>query len=366
MKFLYRAMFLIALTPVYAHNFSFTDVSLTLVDGRFEAVIICDLDALALGVPAEAMDSAILNDRLRGMSPEEVAEIRAGLVNWLERRARIRFDDTPTNFAVAFPEEGEPVSTEGEPSYFGVKAVLSGDIPETAQDVSFFLSRAFPAVKLTLIGPAGPVGDVIALAGGARSDAFQLDDLQPPSQGAVFWQYIVLGFYHILPLGLDHILFVLALFLFTRSPKPLILQVSAFTLAHTITLGLAASGIVSLPSKPVEILIAASIVYAALENVFSEELKPHRLAIVFGFGLLHGLGFAGVLGELGLPSHAFATALVGFNLGVEFGQLAVIGLAYLALGWFIKRDFYRPRIVKPLSWVIAAVGLFWVVERLIG
>jgi uncharacterized membrane protein YqjE len=117
----------------------------------------------------------------------------------------------------------------------------------------------------------------------------------------------------------------------------------------------------------VEPLIAASIAYVAIENVLTTELKPWRAFVVFGFGLLHGMGFAGVLAEIGLPRSEFLTALLTFNLGVEFGQLAVIALAYLLIGaWGKEKDWYRPRVVRPVSLLIAAVGFYWTIERTIG
>jgi len=104
----------------------------------------------------------------------------------------------------------------------------------------------------------------------------------------------------------------------------------------------------------------------AVENVLTRELKPWRVALVFAFGLLHGMGFAGVLSELGLPRSQFATALVAFNAGVELGQLAVIGCAYALLGaWFKDRDWYRRRVVVPASAAIAAVGACWTVQRML-
>ena len=176
-------------------------------------------------------------------------------------------------------------------------------------------------------------------------------------------RYLVLGFEHILPKGLDHILFVLGLFLLSTNLKPLIWQITMFTIAHSITLALAIYGIVSLSPSIVEPLIALSIAFIAVENIFTTDLKPWRPVIVFGFGLLHGLGFAGVLTELGLPRSEFVTALISFNIGVELGQLSVIGIAFLVVGLFFRREWYRKRIVIPASVMIALTGIYWTVER---
>ena len=184
-----------------------------------------------------------------------------------------------------------------------------------------------------------------------------------PTRIEIARQYLWLGYTHILPKGLDHILFVLGIFLLSPRLKTMLLQVTAFTIAHSITLGLSMYGIVSLPSRVVEPLIALSIAYVAIENLVTRELKPWRLALVFMFGLLHGLGFAGVLRELGLPRDEFLTALLTFNLGVEGGQLTIIAAAMLAVAPFMKKGWYRQRVVIPASLLIAAIGIYWTIVR---
>ena len=177
--------------------------------------------------------------------------------------------------------------------------------------------------------------------------------------------YIILGFEHILPKGLDHILFILGLFLFSASMRPLLLQVTMFTVAHTITLGLAMNGVITLPANIVEPLIALSIAYVGVENIFAKSLHKSRLLLVFAFGLLHGLGFASVLSDFGMPDYAFTTALISFNVGVELGQLTIILSAFLLVGyWFGKKKWYKKVIVTPVSAMIALVALYWVYERL--
>jgi hypothetical protein len=144
--------------------------------------------------------------------------------------------------------------------------------------------------------------------------------------------------------------------------KPLLWQVTAFTIAHTITLAFSVYGIVSLSPSVVEPLIALSIVFVALENLVTTQIKPWRPFVVFSFGLLHGLGFASVLRELGLPGKEYITALVAFNIGIELGQLSVILLALALVGWFQQNDWYRSRIAIPSSALIAAIGGYWTFE----
>ena len=201
--------------------------------------------------------------------------------------------------------------------------------------------------------------------GGTTSTPFVLDrTVIPKSRWEIVRLYLVLGFTHILPRGLDHVLFVLGIFLLAVQLRPVLWQVSAFTVAHTITLALTVYGVVSLPSRIVEPLIALSIVYVAVENVFTSRLHAWRPAIVFCFGLLHGMGFAGVLTEIGLPRSEFVPALLAFNAGVECGQLTVILAAFLLVGLpFRKKPWYRRRIVVPASIAISAVACYWFVER---
>lgn len=178
--------------------------------------------------------------------------------------------------------------------------------------------------------------------------------------------YLQLGYMHILPLGFDHILFVLSLFLLSPKLKPVLWQATAFTVAHSVTLGLAMYHIITPPAKLVEPLIALSIMYVALENIFSPRLKASRVGVVFLFGLVHGLGFAGALSQMGLPQNAYLLSLIMFNVGVELGQLTVILLAYFLLAkWFSKRPWYRQRIVIPLSLMIAATAAFWTIQRVL-
>lgn len=176
--------------------------------------------------------------------------------------------------------------------------------------------------------------------------------------------YLELGFEHILPLGFDHILFVLSLFLLSTNLKTVLWQSLAFTVAHSVTLGLAMYSVVNVSPAIVEPLIALSIMYVALENIFVKKLRPSRIGIVFLFGLVHGLGFASSLSSLGLPQNSFLSSLVMFNVGVELGQLTVILAAFFLFGkWFGKKPYYHKYIVTPLSLIIAAVALFWVIQR---
>ncbi|RYY85183.1 MAG: HupE/UreJ family protein [Chitinophagaceae bacterium] len=192
-------------------------------------------------------------------------------------------------------------------------------------------------------------------------------ELENLSRTETAWLYLGLGFRHILPWGLDHILFVLSLFLLSPNLKVVIRQSLAFTVAHSITLGLALYGFVQAPPAIVEPLITLSIAVVAIENIWSGKLRASRMAVVFLFGLVHGLGFASSLSSMGLPQQSFLSSLLAFNVGVELGQLAVLLTAFLLVGkWFGQRAGYRKFFVIPASALIALVAVGWTVARLIG
>jgi hypothetical protein len=141
-------------------------------------------------------------------------------------------------------------------------------------------------------------------------------------------------------------------------------QASAFTIAHSITLGLALFGKISVPSHIIEPIIALSIFFVAAENMITEKLKSTRIIIVFAFGLIHGLGFSSVLSDLGLPKKEFLNGLISFNIGVELGQLAIIIFAwYLCVKWVHQKPWYRKWVVHPLSAIIALTAIYWTIER---
>ena len=213
-------------------------------------------------------------------------------------------------------------------------------------------SFTFDLTGLTAKPPTGPTPGSVGTHDTDRGTA------------ATFVSYLKQGFEHILPEGLDHILFVLGLFLLCRAWKPILIQVTTFTAAHTITLALATLGYVSVDPKIVEPIIAASIAIVALENIFRPTYGKFRVLMVFVFGLIHGLGFAQRLIDERIPSGSLVSALLGFNVGVELGQLAVIGLALAATFWIKDEEKYRRWVVIPASALIALAGIFWAIQRL--
>ncbi|KIC11435.1 membrane protein [Leisingera sp. ANG-M1] len=239
---------------------------------------------------------------------------------------------------------------------------LTGEIPSEARSLRIAWPVGSGGVVLRQNGVEAPYTGY--LQGGETSPPIALGGGSAQTPVDAFMEYIPVGFTHILPKGLDHILFVLGLFFLSPRVRPLLLQVSVFTVAHTITLALGALGMVDVNPSIVEPLIALSIVFVAVENIFARKLHSWRTFVIFGFGLLHGLGFASVLGEFGLPPSQFLPALIGFNVGVELGQLAVIAVAYLGVRlWFGRHPKYRGRVAIPASVTIAMIGGYWFVER---
>lgn len=202
---------------------------------------------------------------------------------------------------------------------------------------------------------------LITIAANAHVIKYELDRMDNTQ---VVLKYLQLGFTHIIPFGFDHVLFILCVFFLNANIKKIVMQATMFTLAHSITLGLAAYGIIKPPVNVIEPLIALSIVFLALENIFSDKVKPWRMVMVFLFGLVHGMGFAGALTDLGLPKYAFFKALISFNVGVELGQLSIILFMYFVVAKaFSQKTWYRARVVIPASVIIALVAAYWTVER---
>lgn len=360
----------LAAAPAAAHELGVIQVNATFrPDATYHLAITVDEEHIPPSLPAPAEPGRPVAETrhgvIAGLAGADVTPRLAGFLQALVDHSTVAFDDRPADprelrFAPAGPPSDDPFAPVPRPTLH-----LVGDIPGGAR--TFTWSTTLPLGTYALVaqseGDAVPARQWLIGPGESRPAPLAARSV-PPTRAQVAGQYLVLGFTHILPKGLDHILFVLGLFLLSQRLRPVLLQVTAFTLAHTLTLALTVYGVVSLPASVVEPLIALSIVYVAVENLWTRELRPWRLALVFAFGLLHGMGFAGVLSELGLPRAEFLTAIVSFNVGVEAGQLTVLALAFLALALpFRTRPWYRQAVVIPASLLIAAVGLYWSIER---
>ena len=338
-------------------------------DGRYRLEISLNAEAILSGIGAEHENTddspqAATYNQLRDLAPEALAERFNAFVPQFREAMGIYFDgarSVPGDIAIEVPEVGDTALVRNS------VVVVSGDFPGDAANLRWEWPQAYGASVIRMNPPGAARGEGYSayLGPGERSEEISLAFTARQSLGAVIANYVKIGFAHIIPKGLDHILFVAGLFLLSAHWKPLLWQVTAFTLAHTITLALATLGYVNISPAIVEPLIAASIVYVAVENIFTNHLNPWRPLVVFCFGLLHGLGFAGVLGEIGLSSTHFVAGLIAFNVGVELGQLAVIALCYLIVGiWFGEKRWYRHYITVPASVAIAVVAAWWFYERI--
>lgn len=351
--------------PADAHEIrpAIADLTLSVSEIRLEIrltaeALLAQIDLAAVTDTNEADNNAEY-DRLRALPPEEITQLLRGDWPRLARKITVMAGGTPVDLTlnrVTVPETGDmrlPRDT---------RILLSGALPDDGSPVRIGWDADLGTLVIRETG-SEEMAYAGYLSGGDLTPPLHRTNGAAPGMFSVFIDYIGIGFAHIVPKGLDHILFVLGLFFLSPKLGPLLWQVTAFTVAHTVTLALGILGIVTIPANIIEPLIAASIVYVGIENVFSRNMSPWRPLVVFVFGLLHGLGFASVLEEFGLTPIAFFAGLTGFNIGVELGQLAVLALAFLLVGLpFRGRD---PRYISvPASLVIAAVGAWWTIERI--
>ena len=347
---------LIAGSPAFAHSFARTATRLHVDAARnFDATLKLDLDALALGADP-AIEPEVAARMLLDMNDADFKAAEDGLVRMLSRRLRVRVDGKPVPYQISFPgfrPRPERIGTE----VFGLEARLEGRVPEGAKEIEFFASRAFPAIELSFEDEGTGRAEFHICLPGEECPSIKLTPGEPEAR---LFDFVVIGFKHIVPLGVDHILFVLALFLGGRDPKTLLIQTGLFTLAHSATLALSTFGVLSLSPRIVEPLIALSIGVVGLENAFRPAgVSRGRAAVVFFFGLLHGLGFAGILAETPLVEGQRLAALLLFNLGVELGQVTVLAGAFLLSVPFKDPIRYRRLVQSPLSVALGVIGLIW-------
>lgn len=342
-------------------------------DGRVLIEVRTSLEALLTGIDGRYRNTkdapnAALYDTFRKQSAEN-----------LDQSFQI-FHPTFVE-GVELSVDGEPVLLKidsidiPEPGYTKVPRTsiirLAGQITGNNKSLQWYYPAKFGdhAVRVKQIDEARDFwhwSDYQWIREDRKSQPFPIEGLMAKSAWySVLYTYLEAGFLHILPWGADHVLFVLGLLLMSRSLRPLLWQVTMFTLAHSITLSLSTMGLFSLPAALVEPLIALSIAFIAIENMFQQEVKRSRLGIIFGFGLLHGLGFAAMLAEFGLPENSFLLALFGFNLGVEAGQVCVLLITWLGVViWLRDWSGYRRIVIIPASMIIAFTGLLWFWQRL--
>src|SRR6266850_2751932 len=345
-------------SAIHAHEIGTTRVSVHFHDDQsYDVEIVTDAVALVEKLVASTGQPSPLD-----IGPTGLQSLLTRSDEAFRQRVKIRFDRSDDHPAIAYS-----VASGADPSAAAVATIrLTGAIPPDARHFTWTHGWTFASYAMMLRSAASEAPATEWLEGGQSSAPFALRSAAPAiDRLGTVWRYLTLGFTHIVPRGLDHMLFVLGIYLLSGRARSVLWQVSAFTVAHSITLGLSMYGVLAVSPRIVEPLIALSIAYVAIENIFLSELRSWRIALVFSFGLLHGMGFAGALKELGLPRSEFVTALLTFNVGVEAGQLAVIGAAFMLVGWYAAhRVWYRSRIVIPASMLIACTAVYWTIERL--
>ena len=358
-------------TPVHAHDLSYALVNVAVPADRtsVRVEIRCHVPALILGAP----QGHLAPDRLAAFLALDDIQLAArqstasrDLLAGLSLRADDRLID---DARLAFPPAGTlradasvPV-TSPKPS---APLTLTAALPPGATSLDLALPAALGPAVVVVRWSDGRV-TTLAMGDGERTRPIHLSGPAPLADALdALVRFSALGFRHILPLGLDHIAFIAALAVAAPRLGVLIRLATIFTLAHSLTLALAAFRIVDAPPALVEPAIALSIVAMAGLTALRGPAPagPATTAVVFGFGLLHGLGFAGALGQIGLPRGQEALALAGFNLGVEAGQIAVILIVLAAVAAWRTKPFYGPRVARPASAAIAIAGLVWTFQRI--
>jgi hypothetical protein len=332
-----------------AHKLNTSYVNLVVrADTLMVRVRIDDFDMAQMGLDANG-DSTLFYEEMQAGLPQVAA--------FVEQHLHVRVDGQET-VLLAGQTDINP-DNKGNifaSLYFG--APLSEAPEEVELDVDFFATFGDEHKSIAkVLMPGKPLEQAIFAVDTARQTFYAHREKSILEQAVAFtW----LGVEHIF-LGYDHIMFLLALIAVGGSLRNLIKIVSAFTVAHSITLCLAALEIVMLPSQWIEAGIALSIAYVALENFWLRN-TDHRWMLTFAFGLVHGFGFANVLRELGLPTQGLIASLLSFNVGVEIGQVVIVGLLFPLILW-LNRQVFQKQVVWGVSSLIFLFGVGWFIER---
>jgi hypothetical protein len=341
---------------VHAHQTKLSSTRMTIADADITARI--ELNAIdlnvATGVSLTAPDGQVLEDHLA----RDIDAVR----RYVNTHVTLSFEGGPDcvrTHESAVPKDDHVVITE------------HWQCPHVSGALIY---------RVTLFHEIDPVSRHMVSVDGERNFIGLLSVSTPqmsvtqsvPTAWQTFLRYLVAGIEHI-AIGYDHIAFLLAVIVLARRFWPLFKVITAFTIAHSITLTLAVFDIVSLPSRLVEMMIAASIVYVAAENFFVKDIR-HRWWLTFAFGLMHGFGFASVLRDYGLPRDALGLALAAFNIGVEVGQLLIVvaavvvwraGFMVAEAGGLVRTEAVERRVSLAISTAVLAAGLYWLGERIL-
>lgn len=365
--FAFIILMLLNINPISAHEIrpSIVDISFD-ESGQYKMSIQLNLEAIIAKIGAEHQDTnesknAQQYNSLRKKPFDQLINDFSEFEPYLLEKIKLSFNDKAQSLLI----ESVEIPDVGDIDLARDSTInIIGNMPSNTKNLSWQWDKDFGNAILRISSDKNTELYSSYLLDGKSSDNVSIKGLKAPSKWQQFTNYVQIGFVHIVPKGLDHILFVVGLFLLSTQLRPLLIQITSFTLAHSVTLALGIYGIVNISPAIVEPLIAASIIYVCIENIYADKLSRWRPIIVFLFGLLHGLGFASVLQEIGLSSSNFITGLIAFNVGVELGQLTVIAACFITIGiWFRNKPWYRSMITIPASLVIAIIASYWLVER---
>ena len=373
------AIFVYLLSSLFCQNYSTADIVKpalveisVFAEGQYRVELRASIEAIMTGINSEYTNTkdapnSEAYDELRVLQSAKLREKFIPFHTQLSQKIDLNFDNHPVELTITDVQIPEPGYTKVPRTSI---IIFEGSINREVKHIQWYYPALYSdnAVRVRQVDNENEKWHWSKwqwIRDDSISEPFSLEEVFTARPlNSVISEYVIAGFEHIIPKGLDHILFILGIFLLSTKLKPLAWQATMFTLAHSITLSLSMFNVISLPASIVEPLIALSIAYIGIENIFAHKLKTSRLALVFAFGLLHGLGFASVLAEFGMPGSSYASALISFNVGVELAQLAILITAYFCITyWFKNKQNFFNYVTVPGSVLIGVTGLYWTWDR---
>jgi hypothetical protein len=366
-RFITFLLVLLGLAPlVRAHQVETVEFEFQVLEHQWRLVGEMDIAYMLPETRKQPGGQPLSREGVMKAAPEELARIRRETENTLRKLLRLTMAGEELPWRIEFPDfEKQPFALPQEMADWAlltVRVVVDARPGPGELRIHWSGEEESELIILTSDSEDGeivsiqPGGELILLQVAATGEGTSVSQ-------STFGGWVLSGFRHVLPLGLDHMLFILGLFLMALKWRPLMWQSLLFTLSHSITLALCVLGWVHLDSKLVEILIAFSIAFIGVENLLSRKVGKLRFFLVFAFGLIHGMGFASVMADKvkGIPSAQLARPLLGFNIGVELAQITVLAAAFLL---FLPLKKHTRRAQTVGSVIVALAGAGWMIERI--
>ena len=367
-------LFFTGLFPLCAHEVEQHFMRLTLDDDHLSARLEMDAGYALPEMRSNEDDSLPTGAWFDALSPEEKERIKTEGERYLQDVLLLQLNGIAVSPDISFGQWGTEWTQyfkDRPDTFMRMVWEIRWDYGSEKGDLELFWNEPEDGPSLALATVSdGREHPLVTISQGEIYSLAYIDGVKqaPPvvtDHGFSFFGWLKQGFLHVIPAGLDHILFILGLFLLTPKLKPLLTQSLVFTLAHSITLGLTVAKKIPFDAGIIEPLIALSIAYVAIENLFLKELKPWRLGLIFALGLLHGMGFGSVMSELPMDPSQLIVPIIGFNLGVEAAQVTILLIALaVTVWWNEKKEYQWLRIAASLA--IAVTGLVWTVQRIVG